>query len=155
MNQSLFFENSYSYYGILICTGIFLGCVYYFLIRTNTTPNPSQNIPNTQNIEALTNEEIETIINENATTVANNDNIDFIIDSDSESDFYFDNEIDSDTQSLIDTSNLLNEQEIFFLNVDSNVCPIEELKFYELNSLFAQEILDHNISADEIMEFIS
>ena len=157
MNQSFLFENNYYNYGILICTGIFLGSCYYFWIRTNTTAIPPQNNPNpnTPNMEAFTNEEIEAIINENATTVANNDNIDFITDSDSESDFYYDNEIDSDTQSLLDTSDLLNEQEIFFLNVDFNVCPIEELKFFEFKSFFAREIVEHSISDAEIMEFIS
>jgi len=40
-------------------------------------------------------------------------------------------------------------------NVDFNVCPIEELKFFEFNSLYAREIMEHSISDEEIMEFLS
>jgi len=40
-------------------------------------------------------------------------------------------------------------------NVDLDVCPIEELKFFEFSSLYAREIMEHSISDEEIMEFIS
>jgi hypothetical protein len=40
-------------------------------------------------------------------------------------------------------------------NVDFDVCPIEELKFFEFSSLYQREIIEHFISDEEIMEFIS
>ena len=163
MNQNLLFENNYTYYCLLICTGIVLGCCYHYYIKTNNTAIPSQNTQNIQNIQntqnnvLLTNEEIEAIVNENAVTVGNSDNMSSIIDSDSDSD----TDVNSDYQSSYDSDNesyfenILNEEDVFFINVDFNVCPIEELKFFEFKSFFAREIVEHSISDAEIMEFIS
>jgi hypothetical protein len=40
-------------------------------------------------------------------------------------------------------------------DVDFNICPIEELKFFEFTSLYSREIIEHEISDAEIMEFLS
>jgi ribosomal protein S13 len=89
MNTNLLLNNlNYNYdYKNLIVLGLTLGCTISYLIITNCTANSSKNM------EALTNEEIETIINE-ITVPVSNANIDaFITDSD------FDTEVESDNTS--------------------------------------------------------
>jgi hypothetical protein len=39
--------------------------------------------------------------------------------------------------------------------VDFNVCSIQELKLFEFTSLYARELIEHSISEEEIMEFLS
>jgi hypothetical protein len=109
-------------------------------------------------MEAITNEEIDTIINENMVAVTNGNVEDFITDSDSETEVEFDTQstFDSDSDITSDTESILNDPDLFFMpNVDFDVCPIEELKFFEFNSLYAREIVEHAITDADIMEFIS
>jgi len=35
-----------------------------------------------------------------------------------------------------------------------DVCSIQELKHFELSSIFAQELIEHDINSDELMELI-
>ncbi len=154
MNNSLFYNNDLNIYYICICSGFIFSCSLYYWIRSNSIAIP------TTNMEVFTHEEIEAIMNENAVTVINNENIDAITDSDTDtytdiaSEYQSTFGIGSDTTS--DTESILNDPDLFFMpNVDLDVCPIEELKFFEFNSLYAREIIEHSISDEEIMEFIS
>jgi hypothetical protein len=109
-------------------------------------------------MEAFTHEEIEAIINENAITVRNSENIDDIIDSDSDTYTERTSEYESVLASSYNTDDedIINNPDIFFMpNVDLDVCPIEELKFFEFTSLYARELIEHDISDEEVMEFIS
>nr|YP_009504193.1 hypothetical protein [Lactarius hatsudake]AWX52890.1 hypothetical protein [Lactarius hatsudake] len=166
MTNTLLSNNNLLDYGILIGCGLILGCSVYYLIRSNYIAN----LPT--NTEALTNQEIEAIINENAITVTNNENIDAIIDDDSD----FSTDVDSqsvsnlDWASLSDFDEILADQELWFLpwfdgllnpgefimpDVDFNICPIEELKLYELSSLFSREMAEHSVSEEDLRELIS
>jgi hypothetical protein len=153
MNLDLLFDNNFTYYGTLIGFGVILGFSYYYLISSNTIAIPINNI------EALTNQEIENIVNENAATITNKEHIDSIIytDSDSETEVQSDNQSlfasDSDSSSAFE--NILNPDIFFMPDVDFNICPLNELKFFEFSALYAREIVEHNISDEEIMEFIS
>jgi hypothetical protein len=152
MNFNLYPENNLDIYYIIISSGILISCSLYYLIKNNYIAIPSQNV------EGFTHEEIDAIINENAVTVINSDNIDIdaIIDSDTETDIssYYQSSFYSDSDA--DFSDILDDPDLFFMpNVDFDVCPIQELKFFEFNSLYAREIMEHSISDDEIMEFLS
>jgi hypothetical protein len=152
MNYNLFFDNNLNIYYFCIGSGFILSCTLYYLIRSNYIAIP------TKNMEALTHEEIEAIMDENAVTVINSENIDAITDSDSDTDTYITSDYQSTfgSDSTSETENILNDPDLFFMpNVDLDVCPIEELKFFEFNSLYAREIIEHSISDEEIMEFIS
>ncbi len=86
------------------------------------------------------------------------EDIDAIIESESETDVESDYQSTFETESdrTSDFESIINDEDIFFMpNVDFDVCPIDELKFFEFNSLYAREIAEHAISDDEIMEFIS
>ena len=149
MTNNLLFDNNLDFYGILIGSGLILSCSIYYLIKSNYTAIP------TKNMEPLTNEEIETIINENMEPISNENVEDFITDSDFETDIASDYQSTFDSDSTSDFESILNDPDIFFMpNVDFDVCPIEELKFFEFNSLYAREIVEHSITEEDIMEFI-
>ena len=81
----------------------------------------------------MTNEDIEAIINENAVNIIANENIEAIIDFDSDSDY--ESDIASDYQTSLDSASesdfdeILDDLDLFFMpNVDFDVCPIEELQ---------------------------
>jgi len=144
MNTNLLFDNTLTYYGILIGCGIILGCSFHYLIISKYTAIPSKNI------EALTNEEIEAIVNEN---------IDAVIYSDSDSDSDYNTDVDFDYQSTSDTESILEDDiadlDLFFMpNVDFNVCSLQELKFFEISSIYAKEIAANNVTDEELMELI-
>lgn len=158
MNINLLHDKDLTNYGILIACGLILGCSIYYLISSNV--NNTTAIPN-PNIEGFTNEEIEAIFNENRDiTAISNENIDkFITDSD------FDTDVESEYQSTFeydsssDNESILDEPiadlDLFFMpNVDFDVCPIEELKFFEWTSLYAKEIAEHSVTDEDIMDFI-
>lgn len=150
MNYNLTFDNNLDFYFILIGSGLILGCTLYYLIRSNNTTIPSKNI------EAFTNEEIETILIENMEPISNANIDNFITDSDLETDIGSDYHSTFDSDSTSDIESILNDPDLFFMpNVDFDVCPIEELKFFEFSSLYQKEIVEHSISDEEIMEFIS
>nr|YP_009715280.1 hypothetical protein [Russula subnigricans]QGK88086.1 hypothetical protein [Russula subnigricans] len=153
MNNNLLFDNELTYYSILIIgSGLILVCTLYYLNKSLNTAIP------TQNIEALTHGEIEAIIQENAVTVGkmNSEDMDAIVDSETDTDVEFDYQDTFDNISRSDIEEILNDPDLFFMpNVDFDVCPIEELKFFEFTSLYAREIAEHSISDEEIMEFIS
>jgi hypothetical protein len=149
MNYNLLFDNNLTDYGILIGCGLILGCSLFYLIRSNYTAIPSKNI------EALTNEEIEAIVNENAVTIINNENIYAIIDSDSDSD----TDVASDYQSTSDNESILDvdftDLDLFFMpNVDFDVCSIQELKLFEISSIYYREIAENLVTQEELMELI-
>nr|YP_010852400.1 hypothetical protein QQQ02_mgp03 [Lactarius subindigo]WGL35952.1 hypothetical protein [Lactarius subindigo] len=124
-----------------------LGCSLFYLIRNNYTAISSKNI------EALTNEEIEAIVNENAVTIINNENIDAIIDSDSD----YDTDVASDYQSTSDDESIidLNDLDLFFMpDVDFNICSIQELKFFEISSIYSREIAAKAVSDEQLMDLI-
>jgi hypothetical protein len=147
-DNNLILDNSLNFYSILIVSGLILTFSVYYLILSNNTNQ-------LQNIEALTNEEIEVIFNENAVNVINANIEDF---TDSE----FDTQIASDNESTgfndiernfeeID----LKELDLFFMpNVDLDVCSIYELKHFEISSLHSQEMLDYGITEGELIEII-
>jgi hypothetical protein len=168
MTNTLLSNNNLFDYNILIGCGFILGCSLLYLIRSNYTDILYKNK------EALTNQEIEAIINENAVTIINNENIDAIIDNDSDADVdyqsTFDNESLFDSASSSDFENILEDSDTFMApfvesmcgsdkfimpDVDFNVCPIEELKLFELCSLYSREMAEHSISEADLMEMIS
>lgn len=143
MINNLLFDTNLTDYGILIGSGIILGCSIYYLIRRNQTLF--------NKIEALTNEEIEGIVNENAVTVINNENIDAIIDSDTDTDIESIFLNTSDDESIID----LTELDLFFMpDVDFDVCSIQVLKFFEICSMFSREMAAKGITEEQITELI-
>jgi hypothetical protein len=147
MNFNLLFDNNLTDYGILIGCGVILGCSLLYLISSNNTVIPSKNIV------ALTNEELEAIVNENAVTIINNENIDAIIDSDSDTDATLDSQTTSDNESTLDFD--YTDLDLFFMpNVDFDVCSIQELKFFEISSIYYREIAENFISDEQLMELI-
>jgi len=148
MNNILSLDNNLTYYGIIGC-GFILGCTLYYLIKSNNTPIPSKNI------EAFTYEEIEAIKNEYGTpvTTISIEDIEAIIDSESDTDTASDYQSTTDTESTLDID--IGELDLYFMpNVDFDVCSIQELKHFELSSIFAQELIEHDINSDELMELI-
>ena len=147
MNYNLLFDNNLTEYGVLISCGLILGCTLFYLIKSKYTAIPSKNL------EALTNEEIEAIINENAVTIGNNENIDAFIDTDSETDVEYDYQSISDNESISDFD--ITDLDLFFMpNVDFDVCSIQELKFFEISSLFYREIAEKAVTDEELMDLI-
>jgi hypothetical protein len=149
MNYNLLSDNNLTDYGILIGCGLILACSLFYLIRSNYTAIPSENI------EALTNEEIEAIVNENAVTIINNENIYAIIDNDSDSDTDVASEYlsTSDNESILDVDPI--DQDLFFMpNVDFDVCSIQELKFFEISSIYHREIAEKLVTDEELMDLI-
>lgn len=150
MNYILPFDNDLTYYGVLISCGLILGCSLYYWIKSNNTAIPSKNM------EPLTNEELEAIVNENANavTLISSENIDAIIDSESDTDTTSDYQSTTDTESTLDVD--INELDLFFMpNVDFNVCSIQELKHFEISSIFSRELLEHDINDEELTELLS
>lgn len=171
MIETILLNNNFSDYTIFIAGGIFLSCTLIYIIRSNYTAIPNKNM------EALTNPEIETIVNENAVTKINNKNIDAIIDNDSETDTDVDSQSTFDNESLLESAtssdfeNIFDDPDIYFLplsmvksiynsekfimpDVDFNICPIEELKLFELSSIFFRELAEHMVSEEDLMEII-
>lgn len=145
-NYNLLIDNELYLYAIIIGSGLILGCTIYYLIRSNYTAIPPKNI------EPLTNEEIEAIINQNLETVTNL-NIEDLTDSDFESDLESDYFKSSDDESVLDVD--INELDLFFMpNVDFDVCSIQELKFFEISSIFQKEIAEKMVTDEELMDLI-
>ena len=139
-------------YGLIFGCGFILSCTLFYLIKTRTN---NLAIPS-NNVEAFTYEEIEAIVNENAVTVANHDEIDIdsIIDSDSDtyitSDMY-ESSSDDDSESEIDIADL----DLFYMpNVDFDVCSLQDLKFFEISSIFHKEIPEKEVTDEELMSLI-
>jgi hypothetical protein len=148
MNNELLYDNNLIDISIYITCGFILSLCIYYVISSNYTAIPSNNI------ETITNEEIEAIVNENAETIINNENIDAIIDSDSDTEVISDYQSISDDESILDVD--IFDLDLFFMpNVDFNVCSIQELKYFEFTSLYSREMFEHSISNNDVMEFIS
>ncbi len=150
MNNNFLYDNNLTDYGIIICCGLILGCSIYYLIRSNNIVIPSENI------ETLTN---EAIVNENAVTIINNENIDAIIDSDSDTDVESDYQSTSDNESTSDDESILGDDitdlDLFFMpNVDFDVCSIQELKFFEISCWFSRDIAEKMVTDEELMQLI-
>jgi hypothetical protein len=47
-----------------------------------------------------------------------------------------------------------NSEKFIMPDVDFNVCPIEELKLFELVSLYSRELSEHAVSTEDLMELI-
>jgi len=135
---------------------LILSYLLYKLIRSIYTAIPSNKI------EAFTYQEIETIVNKNnknivaMSTVVTIDNL--ITDSDWDSDTY----VEDDSETMFDSDNtseyasIASDSDIFEMpDVDFDVCPIEELKLFEITSLYSNELIEHNISEEDIMEILS
>jgi hypothetical protein len=157
--STLFSNNNLTDYGILISCGLILGCSLFYLIKSNNTAIPSTNI------EGITNEEIDTIINESEVTKISNANIDAIIDSDSDTESYISS---YDTESTLDVdlreldllvmpyvSSVFSNEEFIMPDVDFNICPIEELKLFELCSIFSKEMIEHELTEEDMKELIA
>jgi hypothetical protein len=102
----------------------------------------------------------------------NNENIDAIIDNDSDTDSQstYDNESLFDSASSSDFDDIIQDPDIYYLpymeniysseefimpDVDFNVCPIEELKLFEISSLYSRKMAEHSISEEDLMELLS
>jgi hypothetical protein len=155
-NPNLIMDNNLFYGGILIGCGVLLGLSLYYLIKSNYTAIPNKNT------EAFTNEEIEAILNEHRDiTAVSNENIDAYL---TESDFETDIETDHDTifgeESSSDDESTLGEDftdlDLFFMpNVDLEVCTIQELKFFEISSIYYREIAEKEVTDEELMELMN
>nr|YP_009487252.1 hypothetical protein [Russula foetens]AWB36154.1 hypothetical protein [Russula foetens] len=163
MINYLIFENDLNMCYIFIGSGLFLSFSLYYLIRNNNIAN----LPN--NTEAFTQEEIDAIINENAVTVINSDNLDDITDSETDISSNYQSSFDSDSDSEANFDDILNDPDLLFMppfkskfrdtefimpDVDLNVCPLEELKLFEFCSLYGQEMAEHSITEEDMMEII-
>lgn len=149
----ILFDNLDNEYVILIGCGLILGYSVSYWIKNHYITIPNR--------EALTNEELQAILNEHAGTVGNNDNIDALItDSDFETDSSSDYHSTSDNESILSTSDDesildLNELDLFFMpNVDLDVCSIQELKFFEIKSLYPNELAEKQVTDEELMDLI-
>ena len=161
MIENLLSNNYLFDYGIVIGSGVILGCSVYYLIRGNNTVN----LPN--NTEALITQEIEAIDNENK--VHNSNIIDSLTESESEIETDYDNISDYENADIADFDEILKDPDLYFLppfdpkfrtvefimpDVDFDVCSIEELKLYEFCSLFSKEMDEHDITEEDMMEII-
>jgi len=147
-------DNNITDISLYIASGLILTFYLYYLLKSNNTANPTQN----QNMEPITHDVMEAKFDEDKDiTAVSNENIDkSITDSDSNTDVESDYQSKWDSESTTDFESILNDPDLFFMpNVDFDVCPIEELKFFEFSSLYQREIIEHFISDEEIMEFIS
>src|SRR6266576_3497038 len=130
--NNLLLDNNLDFYYILIGSGLILGCSLYYLFIRNNTQIPIKNM------EPFTNENIDN----------------FITDSD------FDTDIESDHETSFDSQSILSEVDIedldlfFFPNVDLEVCDISELKFFEINSIYSEEISDNELCTNFINDVI-
>jgi hypothetical protein len=86
INYNLLFNNGLTDYGIFIGSCLILGCSLSYYLVSNYTTISSTNLESLTNLEPLINEDIEAIINENAVNIIANENIEALIDSDSDSD---------------------------------------------------------------------
>ena len=169
MNYNNLIDNNLTNYGIVcgIAFGIYLSYSFYNWIRNNSNDNTPINIEalTTEDInegltkkegdEGFTNEEIDAIISDNAdrVSVITDENIDAIIDTDSESDIASEYDIYFDDESVADID--IAELDLFFMpNVDFDVCPIQELKYYELTALYPNELAEKSITEEELMELL-
>ena len=163
LSKNNFFEDN-----IYLCGGIILGCTLLYLIKSNYT------VIHIKNKEAFTNQEIEAIINENAVTVINNEKIDAITDNDFDTDVnsistydngsLFDSATSSDFYDIISdpdiawipssVTNWYSSEPFIMPDVDFNVCSIEELKLFELSSIFSREMEEHSISEEDLIGLI-
>jgi hypothetical protein len=166
-------NNNFTDSNILIGCGIFVGCSLYYLIRSNNTitnENKVQ-IPNTNIEDVLINNNSETE-NENRLQISNANIEDVLIDSDSDTETDYDGISDYESFSASDLDEILNEPDFFIFrapyvenrfrgvdftlpDLDFNICPIEELKLYEICSLYSKEMVEHGVSEAEMMELIS
>lgn len=173
MILNLLLNNNLEFYYILIGFRLILCCIFYYLIKNNKNKNKNTVIL-IRNIKAFTYEEMAIVMshNENRVIVSNETNetyedIDiFLIDNDPDYDpdvesvYYssFDSDSDSSSDFNFDDNDILDDLNLFgppIINVDFNVCTIQELKLFELSSLYARELEIHQISEEEIIEFIS
>lgn len=143
MNFNLLFENNINLYGLLIGSGLIISCSIYYLFRSNNINNLINNT------EVITNEDIQDYLS--------NENIEFVTIEDEISDSDYD--LASEYQSTFDTQSLIEvdttELDLFFFpNVDLEVCDVAELKFFEISSIYSQEIAEHGISEEELMNII-
>jgi hypothetical protein len=49
---------------------------------------------------------------------------------------------------------IYNSEKFIMPDVDFNICPIEELKLFELSSIFFRELAEHMVSEEDLMEII-
>lgn len=161
MNNTWISNNNLSEYEILIACGLILCCSVYYLIISNNIAN----LPN--NTEALINQEKEAINNEN---MEPNSNIeDSLTDSDIDTKSENENISDYDKANTADFDQILTDPELLFMppfeskfrtvefimpDVDFNICPIEELKLFEFQALYAKEMAEHAITETDMLELI-
>jgi len=161
-------KNLYNNY-ILIGAWLILSCTLYYLKKRKKAAILLLSRSN------FTIEDIESISNENAVTVFNGDINDIITDDDFDLEVFaatgsvFDSESDSDIDIDIDSvSTSVSDNSPFdfsdimadygltiFPDVDFNICSIQELKLFEIRSLFATELEEHQMSDEDILEIIS
>jgi hypothetical protein len=145
--NNLLTDPNFSDYEILMACGLILACSLFYLIRSNYIAIPSKNM------EPLTNEEIEAVFNENAVTIASNESMYAMIDSDSDTDIASDYQSISDNESILDVDT--RDLDLFFMpNVDFDVCSIQELKIFEINSLYYRELAEKLVTQEELTQLI-
>jgi hypothetical protein len=157
INYNLLTEDQLTDVNILIACGLILGCTLIYLISSHYATIP---IP-TKNVEAFTTEEIDAIVNENAVTIANDDNLQYAIieDSDFDTDVTSDYQSPSENESTSDDDSILGvdttDLDLFYMpDVDFNVCSIQELKLFEINSIFYREIAANSVTDEELTQLI-
>jgi hypothetical protein len=154
MHKNLILDNQLTDYGLVIGCGLIIGFSLLYLIISHYKAIPSENM------EALTHETMEAISNEDShLRDISNKNIDSnLTDSDSSTDSESDHDtvFDSDSSSDTDTENVEEQLEIYYLPfVDLDVCSIQELKLFEIHSLYSKQIAENNLTDEDLMEIIS
>jgi hypothetical protein len=167
MNNNLSIDNNLAFYGILITSGIILGCTLYYLFKSNYTAN----LP--LNTESFTNQEIDTIVKENEST---RKNLHEVVDNDSYYSRDDDSQITSDYEDHFeragraDFDEIISNPDLYFIpgnfrmpigpdefvmpDVDFDVCSIEELKVFEISSLYSKEITEKSLTEEDLMEIV-
>lgn len=141
MNYNLLFDNNLNFYYILIGSGIILSCSLYYLFKINNTENL-----NNINTETTNNQDIIALSDEIIDAIADSD---FESESDAISDYQ--SSFDSESTIEIDTTEL----DLFFMpNVDLDIVSIYELKHFEINSLYREEIEASYITDEKLEEII-
>ena len=108
-----------------------------------------QSVINNEKIDAITDNDFDTDVN----SISTYDN-GSLFDSATSSDFY---DIISDPDIAWIPSSVTNwySSEPFIMpDVDFNVCSIEELKLFELSSIFSREMEEHSISEEDLIGLI-
>jgi hypothetical protein len=146
MHTNLIINNYLSDYGLLIACGLIIGFSSYYFLKSNFKAISSKNMEalRAENMEAISQAKIDPNLTDS----------DLNTDSETDHDTVWDSDSSSDTDT--DTENAAEQLEIYYLPfVDLDVCSIQELKLFELHSLYSEQIAAKNLTDEDLMEIIT